>query len=117
MIAIVQFGGVDINRCYSSGNCFTFNLSTPGWQPQPTCSFVDNYSPFLTWDAATVVIPDRRVAYFFGGRQTSSGGGCLLKFADLDDNWAIDLDSLAWERISGVSLYQGLPQLSGLSSH
>ena len=109
-----QFGGTDIIRCYSAGSCYTINLTRPGWLFAPSCTYVDNFGPYLTWDASVVVLPLQRVLYFFGGRQTGADSNCYMQFVPTDEHWMLDLDTLVWNKLSGSSDFWGLPQITGL---
>lgn len=63
------------------------------------------------WGAASVVLPERRQALLFGGRQ--SPGATISRFNVLDAHWALDLDDLTWEYLSSTELFWGLPPISG----
>jgi hypothetical protein len=108
-----QFGGIDTPRSYPSGFCITFDLISESWQVQSSCTYVDTYGPFFTYDAAYVIIPERRKVYFFGGSQTIPNHSFLTSFAGVNDHWVFDLDTLEWEHLIGMTGFWGLPLLTG----
>ena len=95
------------------GMCATYDLESNDWEPQSNCSYIDVSGPYMSWDAASVYMPDRDEIYLFGGRQTSPDSKCATVFAESDENWSLHLDTLGWERLAGDPMFWGLPQLSG----
>lgn len=82
--------------------------------PAPQCSYgVVWYGPFRLWDAAYVVLPERRLVLLFGGSQQADAFGKINRFNVLDGHWALDLDTLVWEDLSSTELFWGLPYISG----
>ena len=108
-----QYGGIDSFREFPFADCNTFDLPTRQWTQQPDCSYVDTTGPYLTWDAASVVLPNRREALLLGGRITTGEGSGVSFLVPADEHWAINLDTLSWRRLSADPMFWGLPQLSG----
>jgi hypothetical protein len=114
-----QFGGVDALYYNPTGTCSTLDL-TPGagngsgaWVDVPSCTYLATFGPFYVWGAATVSLPARRQALFFGGRETAPDGSRNTRFAVPDSHWALDLDALTWTNLAPDPFFWGLPQLSG----
>lgn len=110
-----QYGGTDpFRRCNYDlfSVCSSFDLTTYTWAGEFNCSFTDVDGPFQPWDAAIAPLPGRRKILFLGGRQTVAHSYCVF-FSPTDAHWALDLDTMSWERLVGDKTYWGLPQLSG----
>ena len=112
-VDVFQYGGIDSFRNFPFEDCNTFDLAKRQWQQQPWCTYVDTTGPYLTWDAASAVLPNRREALMLGGRITSASDSGVSWLVPPDEHWAIDLDTLSWRRLSGDPLFWGLPKLAG----
>lgn len=111
-----QYGGTPALLLSQNLDCFTLDLQALQWgndgQPEPSCSYgVTWVGPFFLWGTAYVVLPERRQALMFGGRQ--SPPLFTSRFNVLDGHWALDLDDLTWEYLASEELFWGLPLISG----